>query len=169
VTLIEGLHGVLSPAPGQRLLEIGAGSGMYALEIAGALLPGGTIAIVDDQPRMLEAAMRQAHGRGLENISATFADSRYLPFEDRSFDAVYFVAALGRFIDAYAALVEIRRVLRPGGRIVSAELHDDPHRVGPATLRTLAAWCGLRIVDRTMVDSGDLTELASDERWDRGR
>jgi len=66
--LIEGLRVVLSPAPGQRLLEIGAGSGMYALELAGAGLPGGTIAIADDRPRLLEAAMRQAQERGLENV-----------------------------------------------------------------------------------------------------
>jgi hypothetical protein len=67
------------------------------------------------------------------------------------------------------AFADIRRVLDVGGRIVVGELHDDPHRLGPATLRTLAARCGVRVVGRTTVDSGELSEVAAGERSERPR
>jgi ubiquinone/menaquinone biosynthesis C-methylase UbiE len=159
--IADGVHALLAPAPGQRLLEIGAGHGTYALEVASAVLPGGAITMVDDQPHLLDQALRCAHERGLANVSAAFADVRLLPFEDDSFDAAYLVAALGRFFDVHAALPEIARVVAPTGRIVVGELHGDPHMVGPATLRTLAARAGLDVVRRTTVDCGHLSALAA--------
>jgi ubiquinone/menaquinone biosynthesis C-methylase UbiE len=162
----DHLHALLAPTPGERLLEVGAGSGMYALEVADAVLPGGSIAMVDDQPRMLEVAMARARDRGLGNVTAVFADVRYLPFEDRSFDAAYLIAALGGVTGPEAAVLEIARVLRSGGRVVVGELHDDPHMVGPARLRTMAASAGFRISHRVNADCGYLAELQSPGRAD---
>jgi len=157
----EALDALLAPAPGQRLVEIGAGRGTYALELALAVLPGGEVTMVDDQPRLLQEALRSAHDRDLANVSAALADVRYLPFEDHSFDAAYLVNALGRFVDVPSALAEIARVVAPDGRIVVGELHGDPHMVGPAALRTLAARAGFEVARRTTVDCGHLTELAA--------
>ena len=165
--MADGLQVLLAPAPGQRLVEIGAGHGTYALELAPRVVPGGAITMVDDQPRLLDEALRYAHQRGLAHVSATFADVRYLPFEDDSFHAAYLVSALGRFSDVHSALPEIARVVASGGHIVVGELHGDPHMVGPATLRTLAARAGLDVVRRTTVDCGHLSELAA--KGDRTR
>jgi ubiquinone/menaquinone biosynthesis C-methylase UbiE len=144
----DSLHAILAPRPGERLLEVGAGSGMYALELADAILPGGTIDLVDDQPRLLEVAIRRARERRLANVTAVFADVRYLPFDDGAFDAAYVIAALGRVTSPEAALQEIARVLRRGGRLVVGELNDDPHVIGPARLRTLAACAAFQISRR---------------------
>ena len=142
-------------------MEIGAGRGTYALELAPAVLPGGAITIVDDQPRLLDEALRRARRGGLAHVSATFADVRHLPFDDDSFDAAYLVGALGRFFDVHSALPEIARVVAADGRIVVGELHGDPHMVGPATLRTLAERAGLDVVRRTTVDCGHVSAMTA--------
>jgi len=67
---------------------------MYALELAEAVVPDGTIDLVDDQPRLLEVAMRRARERGLANVTGVFADVRYLPFDDGTFDAAYLAVVI---------------------------------------------------------------------------
>jgi ubiquinone/menaquinone biosynthesis C-methylase UbiE len=155
----DSLHALLAPKPGERLLEVGAGSGMYALELAEAVVPDGTIDLVDDQPRLLEVAMRRARERGLANVTGVFADVRYLPFDDGTFDAAYLIAALGRVTSPEAALTEIARVLRGGGRVVVGELNDDPHVIGPARLRRLAASAAFQVSRRDFAECGYLAEL----------
>src|SRR4051812_35457814 len=146
--MLGPLQSVLAPDAGERLLEIGAGSGYYTLEIAAAVHPGGSVDILDAHPDRLAAAMQAAPGHGPANIPPTLGDPRYPPFEDGTFDAPYPVAALGDAADGAAALGELSRVLRPGGRIVVGELNGDPHRVAPARLGTCAASAGLRIARR---------------------
>ena len=155
------LQALLAPRSGEQLLEVGAGNGLYALEVAHALLPSGGIDMVDDQPRMLDAAVRRARERGLYNITAVFADVRFLPFEDGRFDSAYMIASLGHVTDPDATLIEIARVLVSSGRVVVGELHDDPHMLGPARLRTLAASAGFRLARRETASCGYLAELVS--------
>jgi ubiquinone/menaquinone biosynthesis C-methylase UbiE len=97
---------------------------------------------------MLDHTMRRAHERGLPNITATKADARRLPFADASFDAAYLVAVLGEVPEQDAALGELARVLRQGGRLVVGELFGDPHWVAPATLRRRGEAAGLRFERR---------------------
>ena len=146
--MLGPLQSVLEPQAGERVLEIGAGNGYYTLEIAAGVQPGGSVDILDAHPDRLAAAMRAAGERGLANIAPTLGDARYLPFEDGTFDAAYLVAALGDAADGTAALAELRRVLRPGGRVVVGELNGDPHRIAPAQLGTCAASAGMRIARR---------------------
>jgi ubiquinone/menaquinone biosynthesis C-methylase UbiE len=146
--MLGPLQSVLEPRAGERMLEVGAGNGYYTLEIAAGVHPGGSVDILDAHPDRLAAAMRAAGERGLANIAPTLGDARYLPFEDGAFDAVYLVAALGDAADGAAALTELRRVLRPDGRVVVGELNGDPHRVAPAQLATCAASAGMRVARR---------------------
>ena len=122
----------------ERVLEVGPGTGYYALHVAGWLSPGGTLEILDIQQQMLEHTMRRAHEVGMENIIATQGDARELPYQDNAFDAVYLVATLGEVPDQPRALEELRRVLKPGGRLVVGEGQPDPHMVSFQTLRRLA-------------------------------
>jgi len=92
--------------------------------------------------------MRAAGRRGLRNVSPTLGDARFLPFEDATFDAAYLVAVLGDQPDGAGALAEVRRVMRPGGRLVVGELNGDPHRVAPAQLGLWADNAGLRVARR---------------------
>jgi ubiquinone/menaquinone biosynthesis C-methylase UbiE len=140
---------ILAPVPGERVLEVGPGTGYYTLPVAGALKSRGRLDIFDLQPEMLEHALRAAHEHGMTNIVATQGDARELPYEDASFDAAYLATVLGEIPDQHAALAELRRVLRPAGRLVVGELFGDPHFVSPAALRRRAAAAELRVERKT--------------------
>ena len=75
-------------------------------------------------------------------------DARALPYADATFDAAYLVTVLGEVPDQDAALRELRRVLKPNGRVIVGELFGDPHMVGEASLRRRATAAGLRFERR---------------------
>ena len=143
------LREILEPRPGERLLELGPGTGYYSLPVAEWLSPGGALDVLDIQQEMLDHTMRRATEQGIANITPTRADARELPFDEDSFDGAYLVTVLGEIPDQGAALRELRRVVRPGGRIVVGELFGDPHMVTHSALARAAADAGLR-VDRKL-------------------
>ena len=132
----------------ERVLEVGPGTGYYALHVARWLSPGGALDILDIQQQMLEHTMRRASELGVENIIPTRGDARELPYQDNAFDAAYLVATLGEIPDQQRALKELRRVLKPGGRLVVGEGQPDPHMVGFQTLQGLAEAAGLDFEQR---------------------
>lgn len=143
------LKQALAPQPGDRILEVGPGTGYYALDTASWIAPGGQLDILDIQQEMLDHTMRRAAKRGVVNITPTRSDARELPFADASFDAAYLVAVLGEIPDQGAALRDLARVLKPGGRLVVGELFGDPHWVAPAKLRLRGVEAGLQFAERT--------------------
>jgi ubiquinone/menaquinone biosynthesis C-methylase UbiE len=98
---------------------------------------------------MLDHTLRRARERGLSNITPARGDARELPYADASFDAAYLVTVLGEIPDQEAALRELARVLRPGGRLVVGELFGDPHWVSPKRLRERAEAAGLAFQRRS--------------------
>jgi len=140
----ERLRSVLRPQPGERLLEIGVGTGYYSLDLAEWVAPEGTLELFDLQQKFLDHVMRAAEERGLSNLVATQGDATALPHEDASIDAVILTAVLGEIPDAAAALREIRRVLKPGGRLVVGELFGDPHFTTRASLERMGTEAGLQ-------------------------
>jgi ubiquinone/menaquinone biosynthesis C-methylase UbiE len=138
------LRQALEPRAGERVLEVGPGTGYYALEVAEWIAPDGRLEIFDLQQEMLDHTLRHAAERGLENVAATQGDATRLPYEDASFDAAYLVTVLGEIPDQAAALLELRRVLKSGGRLVVGEVALDPHVVFPGPLRERAEAAGLR-------------------------
>jgi SAM-dependent methyltransferase len=133
----------LAPVPGERVLEIGPGTGHYSLEVA-SRLEDGTLAIFDLQQDFLDHTLRAARERGLVNIEPSLGDARSLPYEDGSFDAVYLVTVLGEIPGEDAALQEVHRVLAPSGRLVIGETAlGDPHFVSLGALRPRAERAGL--------------------------
>ncbi len=139
----DRLREVLRPQPGERLLEIGPGTGYYTLDMAGWIGPEGRVEIFDLQQEFLDHVMRRAAERGLDNIVATQGDATALPYEDGSVDAVVLTAVLGEIPDRAKALSEMARVLRPGGRLVVGELVGDPHFTTLASLKRQAPNAGL--------------------------
>ena len=115
------LDAMLAARPGERMLEIGPGTGLQSLHVAGQLGAAGRLDIVDIQRPMLDHVTRRDTS-GV--IVATQADARELPFGEGVFDAVYLVTALGEIPDPGAVLREVRRVVRPGGRLVVGEFFD---------------------------------------------
>ncbi len=155
------LREVLAPQPGERVLEVGPGTGYYTLEVAGWIEPGGQLEIFDLQQEMLDHTMRGASDRGHTNIAPTQGDARELPYPDATFDAAYLVTVLGEIPDQDAALRELARVLKPGGRLVVGELFGDPHWVSPAKLTGRAEGAGLTFARRS---GGPLGYFARFER-----
>jgi SAM-dependent methyltransferase len=143
------LREVLAPRPGERVLEVGPGTGYYSLPVAEWLSPGGRLDIFDLQQQMLDHTLRRAAERGLENIDATQGDARRLPYPDATFDAAYLTLVLGEIPDQDAALRELARVVKPGGRLVVGELFGDPHWVSPGRLRARGEAAGLRFERRS--------------------
>lgn len=139
----HALHRMLEPRPNERMLEIGPGIGHHALPTAAALGPSGRLDVLDVQPEMLADLARRAERLGLSNIVATEGDALQLPYPDATFDGAYLVTVLGEIPRPAAALRELRRVLKPGGRIVLGELFLDPDYVSPSRLKKLASAAGL--------------------------
>lgn len=141
----ERLRAVLRPEPGERLLEIGVGTGYYSLELAEWVGPEGTLELFDLQREFLDHVMRAASERGLRNLVPTQGDATDLPYEDASVDAVILTAVLGEIPNSAAALREIHRVLKPNGRLVVGELFGDPHFTTRKSLERLGAAANLQL------------------------
>jgi SAM-dependent methyltransferase len=137
------LREILEPRPGERILEVGPGTGYYTLDMAEWVKPDGQLDILDLQQEMLDHTMRRAGERGVENINPTPSDATAMPYGDDTYDAAFLVTVLGEIPDQDAALRELARVLKPGGRLVVGELLGDPHYVRVAPMRLRASGAGL--------------------------
>jgi len=135
---------ILRPERGERMLEIGPGYGYYTRSVAEALGPTGELEILDVRGTLLDQTIERVRAHGLTNVSATRGDAQRLPYRDGQFAGVYLVACLGEIPDRGAAIGELARVLRPGGRLVVGETAVDPHRVRRPELIGLAKHAGLR-------------------------
>jgi SAM-dependent methyltransferase len=132
---------LLEPRRGERILEVGPGTGIYSIPIATAIGSDGSLDVLDVQQAMLDEVAARARAEGVTNITATCGDAQTLPYPDGAFDAAYLVGVLGEIPDEPAALRELRRVLKPDGRLVVGEVAIDPDfvRLGPLRQRTRAA------------------------------
>jgi SAM-dependent methyltransferase len=139
----QRLREILDPRPGERILEVGPGTGYYTLDVAEWIKPGGQMDILDLQQEMLDHTMRRAEERGLSNVTPTQSDATGMPYQEGTYDAAFLVTVLGEIPDQDAALRELARVLKPGGRLVVGELLGDPHYVRLAPVRLRASGVGL--------------------------
>ncbi len=113
--------------PGDRVLDLGTGTGAAAASAARLVAPGGTVVGIDISHAMLERA-RQRMAQ-IQHINRAFLWGRAesIPADDAAFDVVLASLSLMFVPDRAAAAREIARVLRPGGRIV-ATVWDGPER-----------------------------------------
>lgn len=101
-------------APGERLLEVGVGTGINA-----TMYPSGCdVTGVDISENMLKIARERIARKGVRNVKLHVMDAASLTFEDDSFDAVYAPFVISVVPDPVAVVREMRRVCRPGGRII---------------------------------------------------
>jgi SAM-dependent methyltransferase len=128
---LRKLLGARLDAGFDAVLEIGAGTGYFSLNLAQAGLLRSATA-TDISPEMVTTLRDNARRLGLTNITATRAQADSLPFADGSFDLVLGHAVLHHLPDLERAFAEFRRVLAPGGWIVFA---GEPSRVGDMLAR----------------------------------
>ena len=115
--LLERTREVAAAAPGERILDVGCGTGGSALRLARAVAPGGRVLGVDVVGPFLERARLRAGDAGLGNLSFVEADAQEHAFDAGSFDLVFSRFGVMFFADPVAAFANLARALRPGGRI----------------------------------------------------
>jgi ubiquinone/menaquinone biosynthesis C-methylase UbiE len=104
-------------AEGMHVLDVGCGSGEPAISIAARLAVSGTVVGIDQASEPLKVARGRASQRGLANVEFRQGDVHALEFASESFDRVTSRLGVMFFADLAGALGEMRRVLRPGGRV----------------------------------------------------
>ena len=117
--------------PGERVLDVATGTGKLARGAAALVGSTGEVVGLDASARMLSRARRA--GAGVRWLQA---DAMAMPLDDRSFDVVTIGFGLRNLPDTEAALHELARMLRPGGRLVVLEIAEPPHGVARVLFTT---------------------------------
>ncbi len=159
--------------PGEAVLDVGCGTGTLAILAKRQVGERGTVAGIDASPEMIERARNKA-GRTRLAIQFEIAHADALPFPDAHFDVVLCTVTLHHLRRATRtdAALEMRRVLKPGGRVLLADfvfgkkrslagfLH---HHVGlkPNDLAALAADAGLRVAEHGSLGMWDLQYIVA--------
>ncbi len=116
----EKLIGCAALSPGERVLDLACGTGLVSFAAAQAVGPHGSVIGVDLSGRMIDAAWQRAREKSLGNVSFARMDAEQLDLPDGSFDVALCSLGFMYMPEPEQALREMRRVLRPGGRLVAA-------------------------------------------------
>lgn len=108
---------------GQSVLDVAGGPGEPSLTIAETVGPTGSVTCTDAVAEMVETARAEADRRGIKNVRFQQCSAGDLPFPDKSFDAVVSRLGVMLFPDPLAAVREMLRVTKPGGRIAFVVWH----------------------------------------------
>ena len=138
--------------PGERVLDVGCGSGVATREVARRVAPDGLAVGIDPSPAMLTVAHELADQQGVgEWIDLRVGDARALPFTDAEFAVVIAVTALSHFPGGEHVIPEFARVTRPGGRVAVFDRDPDSfiiaHPDRALTRRVVAAFSDHASVD----------------------
>lgn len=134
--------------PGERVLELGPGPGTFTVDAAQRVGTDGRLIAVDIQPKMIAQVERRVQELGLGNVETYVASAHELPLDDESVDRAFLITVLPEIPDPDRALIELHRVLRPGGVLsISEEFSDPDHLFLPETVR-LVETAGFRFEER---------------------
>ncbi|MCW3036895.1 MAG: hypothetical protein JWM17_2207 [Actinobacteria bacterium] len=111
--------------PGDTVVEVGCGTGITLVDLTVAVGPGGRTLGFEPQPLFAELARRRLGERGLERASVEIGTAEAIPLGDATVDAAVAQTVLVHVPGAAAALAEMCRVVRPGGRVASIDQDGD--------------------------------------------
>jgi ubiquinone/menaquinone biosynthesis C-methylase UbiE len=134
-------------APDMTILDLGCGTGTFTLELARMVGEGGRIHAVDLQQPLVDRTRQRLAAAGLQDrVHLHCCGAEVLPLSAESVDLAVMIATLPQIPDRFAALSEVQRVLKVGGRLVISEELPDPAYVFPHLARQWAEEAGFRFV-----------------------
>jgi len=155
-----------SPRPGEQVLDVACGTGIAVRLVAPHAAPGGRVVGLDFDPAMLAVARRIVQCPAGVTLDWHCASAQAMPFETGTFDIVFCLQGLQFLPDCTAGLAEMRRVMKPGGRLVAIVWHTGEHCKGQHAIiqalgrRNLDAAPMLKAL--SMGDTGKLRKHASE-------
>ena len=126
-TELQSMIARLPLSPGQNILEVATGDGQFAVWLSERVGPTGSVTAVDISTAWLREAQNQVEVANQE-VQLELADATRLPYPDQSFDFVWCAQSLYSLPRIHECLAEMRRVLRPGGRLAIME-NDSLHHI----------------------------------------
>jgi arsenite methyltransferase len=144
---VESFAGVGNPfslrrlEAGERVVDVGSGAGFDSFIAASQVGSDGKVVGVDMTPEMLEKATATAVSLRASQVEFREGLAEALPVEDAWADVVISNGVINLCADKWAAFTEIRRVLRPGGRLQFADIANG-RPVPPEALRDIDLWTG---------------------------
>jgi demethylmenaquinone methyltransferase/2-methoxy-6-polyprenyl-1,4-benzoquinol methylase len=129
----RALVSALAPRDGERVLDVATGTGMVAAELLACA--DCSVVGIDQSAEMLTAARARFAGEASRRVELIQGQAETLPFADQSFDALTFTYLLRYVDDPAAAVRELARVVRPGGRVGSLEFGVPPSAPARAAWR----------------------------------
>ena len=118
--VLDRLVEVAAPRPGEAVLDVGCGTGASTLALAAAVAPGGRVVGADISGQMLARAGERVAAAGASGVELVVADAQTHRFAPGGFDLAVSRFGLMFFADPVAAFGNLRRALRPGGRLAFA-------------------------------------------------
>ena len=150
---------------GERVLELGFGTGNTLLHLIEAAGESGHVSGIDVSPGMLAVASKKIGAKGFqERVDLKVGDARELPFEDGSFDAVFtsFTLELFPLEDIPAVLKEVARVLKPSGRFGVVSMATVAEGEKPSELEKTYIWMHQHFPHIVDCQPIDVVQLVSD-------
>lgn len=129
----------IAPCSGQRILDVATGTGMVAAELLRRA--DCTVVGIDQSPQMLGRARSRFAGLSSSRIELVEGQAERLPFAGESFDALSVTYLLRYVEDPATTVVELARVVRPGGRVASLEFGVPPWAPARAAWRLYTGVC----------------------------
>jgi ubiquinone/menaquinone biosynthesis C-methylase UbiE len=152
---VERVVALAGAAPGERVLDVGCGPGLFTVPLARAVGPTGHVHAVDLSREMVEACRQRVEAAGLANVTVERSEESRVPLAAASVDLLFACHLLHELEDPAAFLADARRVLRPAGRLVAVEWEkvETPvgppleHRLTPAEARRMLEANGFKVTD----------------------
>jgi SAM-dependent methyltransferase len=113
----------LALEPGEAVLDVGCGTAVFVPGLDAGVGAGGRVVGLDHAPALLAEARERLAAAGIvDRVELVEGDANNLPFDDATFDAAHCERVLMHLEEPSRAIQEMVRVVRPGGRVVAAEV-----------------------------------------------